>query len=231
MVETRLCLHQEEAMDPRALVESTGNPAFVSSQDGRIVGWNPAAERLLGHPAGSAIGRPCHAVVCGTDLSGNVFCRKDCALREMIRSQEPIHTFALEVRNASGQHVPVSCSALTLFETGSRRNFSVLHLLQPAIHWNEVSHLLESVGRQAAGSGRSSRRVGRSGSSDTANSLTRRETEVLRMLAQGLATRELAESLSVSVNTVRSHTQNILHKLGAHTKLQAVCRARHYNLI
>jgi len=180
----------------------------------------------------SPVGGPSGAM--RSDAPRFVFLRRrvsDCALREMVRCEEPIHTFALSVRNASGQHVPVACSALALFETGSGQEFSVLHLMQPASHWNEVSHLLEWVGKQAAGSNPSSSRERPSGSSEPANSLTRRETEVLRMLVRGLATHELAESLAISVNTVRSHIQSILRKLGVHTKLQAVCLARHYNLI
>jgi PAS domain S-box-containing protein len=218
-------------MELRALVESTGDPAFASNAGGRIVAWNAAAERLMGHAAGSVLGRPCHAVVCGTDFSGNAFCRKDCALLEMIRCDRPIHTFALRLRSASGETIPVACSSLVLFETPSHRRFTVLHHLRPASHWGEVSRLLDSVARRANEGVPLRGGVGRPGASDPAASLTRREVEVLGVLAQGLTTRELAESLCLSVNTVRSHIRNILRKLGVHTQLQAVCLGRHYNLI
>ena len=51
--------------------------------------------------------------------------------------------------------------------------------------------------------------------------LTAREIEVLRVAAQGLSNREIAERLSLSVNTVRNHMQHVLTKLGAHSKLEA----------
>jgi two-component system, NarL family, nitrate/nitrite response regulator NarL len=59
-------------------------------------------------------------------------------------------------------------------------------------------------------------------------SLTPREKEVLQALAEGLESREIAERLSVTVETERTHMVNILHKLGVHSRLQAlVFAARH----
>jgi DNA-binding NarL/FixJ family response regulator len=52
--------------------------------------------------------------------------------------------------------------------------------------------------------------------------LTARELEVLRMMATGLATEAMASKLFVSVHTMRNHIQNVLTKLGAHSKLEAV---------
>ena len=51
--------------------------------------------------------------------------------------------------------------------------------------------------------------------------LTTREVEVLRLAAQGLSNKEIAEQLYLSVNTVRNHMQRVLNKLGAHSKLEA----------
>lgn len=52
--------------------------------------------------------------------------------------------------------------------------------------------------------------------------LTRREQEVLAMLAHGLSNAAIATELSVSVNTVRNHVANLSAKLGAHSKLEAM---------
>jgi DNA-binding NarL/FixJ family response regulator len=52
--------------------------------------------------------------------------------------------------------------------------------------------------------------------------LTRREQEVLGMLAHGLSNAAIAAELSVSVNTVRNHVANLSAKLGAHSKLEAM---------
>ena len=55
--------------------------------------------------------------------------------------------------------------------------------------------------------------------------LTDREIEVLRLLAQGLSNKEIADSLVVSVPTVRSHVTNILSKLNLSNRTQAVLYA------
>lgn len=55
--------------------------------------------------------------------------------------------------------------------------------------------------------------------------LTTRELEVLGLLAEGLSNQAVAERLTISLHTVRNHVQNILMKLGAHSKLEAVATA------
>jgi len=52
--------------------------------------------------------------------------------------------------------------------------------------------------------------------------LTRREREVLQMLAAGLANKEIAARLSISDHTVKFHVASILGKLGASTRTEAV---------
>jgi len=58
-----------------------------------------------------------------------------------------------------------------------------------------------------------------------------RELEVLRLLAEGITTKEIAGQLHLSVNTVRNHVQNILGKMGVHSKLEAVTQAIRDELI
>lgn len=55
--------------------------------------------------------------------------------------------------------------------------------------------------------------------------LTRRETEILRWIADGNTTREIAAILVVSPHTVRKHIEHILEKLGVRTRSAAVARA------
>lgn len=61
--------------------------------------------------------------------------------------------------------------------------------------------------------------------------LTARELEVLGLLAEGLSTRQIAESLFISNNTARNHVQRLIAKLGAHSRLGAVANARRAGLI
>ena len=55
--------------------------------------------------------------------------------------------------------------------------------------------------------------------------LTRREAHVLRLLAQGLTQDEIAGRLVISPKTVSTHIDHVLHKLGVHSRAQAVALA------
>jgi DNA-binding NarL/FixJ family response regulator len=61
--------------------------------------------------------------------------------------------------------------------------------------------------------------------------LTPRELEVLHALADGLPSPEICERLFISKNTLRTHVQNIMMKLHAHSKLEAVAVALRYRII
>lgn len=59
----------------------------------------------------------------------------------------------------------------------------------------------------------------------TEHPFTKREMEVLQLLAEGASTAAIAKRLYLSPHTVRSHVRHILEKLGAHSKLEAVAIA------
>jgi len=61
--------------------------------------------------------------------------------------------------------------------------------------------------------------------------LTESETRVLRYLPTNLPGPEIAGELSLSVNTVRTHMRHLYEKLGAHTRTEAVERARAQGLL
>jgi DNA-binding NarL/FixJ family response regulator len=60
--------------------------------------------------------------------------------------------------------------------------------------------------------------------SDPVN-LTEREAELLRLLAEGLSNKSIAQKLSLSENTVKYHLKNILQKLGVHNRTEAATQA------
>lgn len=67
----------------------------------------------------------------------------------------------------------------------------------------------------------------RSGRAPAAGSsvLTARQAEVLSLIAHGASTRQIAESLHLSPETVRNHVRNILRRLGVHSRVEAVAVA------
>jgi LuxR family maltose regulon positive regulatory protein len=62
-------------------------------------------------------------------------------------------------------------------------------------------------------------------------SLTRREQEVLRLLATGASNQEIAQTLVIELPTVKKHVSNLLGKLGAASRTQAISRARALSLL
>ncbi len=61
--------------------------------------------------------------------------------------------------------------------------------------------------------------------------LTKRQLEVLRLLAEGRSTAEIAAELELKHTTVRNYVANLISALGVHTRLQAVIAARKAGLI
>ena len=61
--------------------------------------------------------------------------------------------------------------------------------------------------------------------------LTAREQEILRLLAEGLSSREIAQKLFISPKTVENHRTNIMNKLGLHSSIELVRYAAKLGLI
>ena len=63
------------------------------------------------------------------------------------------------------------------------------------------------------------------GSIEMVEALTRREVEILRLLAAGYSNREISEAFGVQEGTIKNHVSNILSKLGVRDRTRAVLRA------
>lgn len=61
--------------------------------------------------------------------------------------------------------------------------------------------------------------------------ISKRELEILTLLAQGLSNQEIAAKLFVSVSTVKTHNQNLFSKLDVQRRTQAIEKAKRLNLI
>lgn len=61
--------------------------------------------------------------------------------------------------------------------------------------------------------------------------ITRRELEILELIARGMSNREIAERLYVSENTVKTHSSRVFDKLGANRRTQAVQLGKEFGLL
>src|SRR5881409_902236 len=68
-------------------------------------------------------------------------------------------------------------------------------------------------------------------SPESPEALTERETDVLRLLAEGKANKEIAQVLSIGEKTVKTHVSNILAKLGVQSRTQAALYAARIGMV
>ena len=61
--------------------------------------------------------------------------------------------------------------------------------------------------------------------------LSKRELEVLQLMAEGLSNQEIAERLFVSLNTIKTHSSKVLEKLDVERRTQAVEKAKRLSII
>ena len=191
---------------------AAGDGACVVGADGRIVLWNRAAEKILGYPARETLGRPCCDVFVGHDDDGNRLC---------YQGGETIRSFDMQTRSKAGQPVWLNVSILRLPEAGPS-GAATVHLFRDVTADKELLALIHE--RRAATEAREA-------GVDPQAVLSRRELEVLRLLAIGLNTRAAAERLHVSPATVRNHVQNLFAKLDVHSRLEAVAYATRHRLL
>ena len=91
--------------------------------------------------------------------------------------------------------------------------------------------LLERVRRSLRRAGRSANGNDNGNGTREESGLSRREREILTLLAEGRTQREIAAMLVISSKTVATHIQHILGKLGVHTRAQAVAIAFRRGLV
>lgn len=215
-------------MDFVEILASTTEPAFASDKEGRIVGWNQAAEVLTGYSAYTVMGQACHEILCGQDVFGNRYCEEHCLIGNMARRHEPIRPFELNIRIASGERLRVRFSLLVLPDAESTGP-TLIHLFNPAPLGEYVEKAAAAQPGPAQNEHDSAPNPG--SETDRARLLTAREVEILRLLAAGNTSQDIANQLFISLSTVRTHTQNILRKLEIHSQIEAVAFAFRRGLI
>ena len=214
-----------------AVLAQTADGVYALDQRQRIVFWNAAAERILGYRAEEVIGRPCHEVFAGEPRPGCLECHAGCPVLAAAEHHEPIPTYNLLSRTKEGDTIMLNVSVIVPVEHGSP--LATIHLFRDATHQlryeTYVEHLLCAAARLPGPPQTLARSLPQSNLFYAP--LSAREKEVLALLVQGRAAREIADTLCISYATVRNHLHTILRKLGVHNQRQAITLALERHLV
>jgi PAS domain S-box-containing protein len=212
----------QEASYLVAVLSHTADGMVAIDIDGCILGWNAAAEGLFGYAAEDAIGRPCHEVLDFEDRCGNTVCDAACCLQGAPRGEGSwvVPTREVLARNEAGRRLWLSLTTVLVPPSADER-CGRIHLMREVGVTPELElAILERLAQPKRGEVDAS----------VIDQLTLREREVLRLLAEGLGTQEIADQLFVSSTTARNHVQHILNKLDCHSRLEAVALALRNNI-
>lgn len=214
-------------LDSFAIARRSSTAAIVTDSDNRVLECNEAALALLGyekgHPEASA---NLFDLLEARDEVGNRLGEEPIPFLEMVEHGEPVNPFTVFIQKRSGDRVLVVMSVVAVLG-GQPDETSLVYFLSPRLQRRRadelIDRLLSADGREVAG-------IALRGSQEQPD-LTRRQGEVLGLLAEGKSHSEIAAELGISINTVHSHVREILRRLDVHSQVAAVARAWRDRLI
>ena len=205
------------------IVEGTGDAAFAVDTAGRITAWNKAAAELFGRSEAEVMSVPCHELLqCSEedDLSYS----KHCVVQRWVTDNRPPVSFDVRLQTKAGR-IWCNVSTLILREPAAGGRCAI-HLVRPIeIRKRLEQALSEFVRLRMGGSSNGKPLISSAPTPYVSVRLTRREIEVVKSLAKGHTTRNIAHDLNISATTVKNHVKHILTKFDAHTRLEAIRRA------
>lgn len=216
------------------MVARIADGAMLVDDSGMVRMWNRAAERLLGFRAEEVLGRPCWEVLCGRSSGGSELCSPACDIGKRLAEGSGVRNYDMQTRAKSGRVVWINISSIPVPTRKSGR-FLRLHLFRDISRQMKALQLTEDLHCMLSPTGHvgsipapvrptpqasAMLPVGRG-----VSLLTKREEDVLRLMAAGSTTKEIADALCISNVTVRNHIQHMFEKLGVHSRLQALALA------
>jgi DNA-binding CsgD family transcriptional regulator len=148
-----------------------------------------------------------------------------------VQHQEPVPTYNLLSRTKTGDTLLLNMSVIVPLECNGL--WSTIHLFRDATHQLRYETYVEHILYAAATLPGPQHPMVRSALHATPfyAPLSAREKEVLYLLVQGKAARQIADALCISHATVRNHLHAILRKLGVHNQRQAIKLALEHHLV
>ena len=212
----------------RELLSQAGDGVAVVDASYRIIYWNQSAQEILGYAPDEVLGHPCFDVLQGMGERGTIVCGPECSLRECAFQGERIHSFNLLTAHKDGRQLWLNMSTLYVRDFDGKPNV-VVHMFRDIDRLQRAQQVLGEFLLRASEVA-TAVPLPHKLSREVHEHLTKRERQVLALLGQGLSTKEIARQLTISEATVRNHIQNILNKLGLHSRLEAALYATQHHL-
>lgn len=210
----------------------THDGLFAVDNRQRITQWSPSAERILGVKTEDAIGKNCYEVIGGRDNRNYRFCRKNCPVLLNARRGRPTPDYDIVSAGPSGENKWINVTVAVPMR--ARWPFQVIHLFRDVTSRRRTEEFAVRAGaalRELFAQEETPQAPAGDPEPTPLPQLSRREKEVLRLLASGLTTKEIAETLGVQPITARNHVTRLLDRLGVESRLQAVVFASQHGLL
>jgi PAS domain S-box-containing protein len=211
----------------------TNDGAFIIDARHRIIFWNQAAGKILGYTAQEVIGRPCYEILGGRDEQGRTLCQRFCRVAIQAEKGDILPNRDVSVWSGTGEELWLNVTTFAYTCDDMSVAQIIVHLFRDITeskeHQRFVSQVLAASEQLQQNGGYQA--FSSPPTNPQENGLTAREWQVLGLMAQGLGTGEMAGSMTISPSTVRNHVQNILDKLGVHSRLEAIAHAYQHGLI
>lgn len=193
-----------------SVFERSHIPMALIDRDVRFVDLNPAAAELFQHSREEVVGKPA-----GTAFVGGRSSAGSGEWQDLLRDNELYGERVIS--RPSGKPLRVSYAAHATTVNGQWRALFVTLSAKVEPHGAELIGAVSPGNEPQQAGGLTGEPFGRLGAS-----LTPREREIVRRVALGRSTPQIAGELSLSPATVRSHVRNAMVKVGAHTRAQLV---------
>jgi PAS domain S-box-containing protein len=197
---------------------------FCVDRSQRILQWSQSAEQVIGLSAESVIGRPCYEVLGANQPATHPHCQPNCQVLANAQRRRPTRDFDVHLRSEEDDKwLNVS---ILLAEAEGPQSPLLIHLVRDVTKQRAVDCLSTAVAEDER-----SLDDPAPSKDDGVHPLSRRERQVIQLLAHGYKSAAIAEALGLSPITVRNHVTRAMSKLGTTSRLEAVVRSAKLGLI
>jgi|TARA_B100000959_G_scaffold286525_1_gene365575 PAS domain S-box-containing protein len=186
---------------------------FSVTREQKIKSWNTTAEKLFGYRRDQVLGKKCYEVLCANSSTSRVKCGHGCDVVTNATKGRTTKDFDLECKTSEGEFRQINVS--TILPSQVDESQDIFHVFRDVTDRRRVeiaSTITDINGYRIP-------------------QLTTREDQVLKLLAAGKSTNNIADILTIRPLTARNHISRLLTKLGCRSRLEAVALGTRAGLI